>query len=123
MKDNTCQQLAFTSICGRRLTAVFDDHRVTSDGGVGVADVKRQIKVIDALADAIVDSHHASYLRQEIWEMIAQASFRSLWGMRTQIPRSAGRSHQRRHCVQDRRGAGEHGDAKRPGYDKPGEIQ
>jgi len=59
VKDPTSEQIVFSSICGRELIAVFDDHRVTSDGGALVLrGVDRQVGLIDALTDAIVDSPH-----------------------------------------------------------------
>jgi hypothetical protein len=90
MKHHTSEQLVFSSICGKKVTAVFDDHRVTSDAGVLVLrEIEQRIKLIDALTDAIVDSRHPSYVRHEMWEMLAQRVFpwpragRSLWGTTT----------------------------------------
>ncbi len=81
MKHDTSEQLVFSSICGKKVTAVFDDHRVTSDAGVLVLrEVEQRIKLIDALTDAIVDSRHPSYVRHEVWEMIAQRVFQIALG-------------------------------------------
>lgn len=81
MKHDTSEQLVFSSICGKKVTAVFDDHRVTSDAGVLVLrEVEQRIKLLDALTDAIVDSRHPSYVRHEVWEMIAQRVFQIALG-------------------------------------------
>lgn len=54
---------------------------MTSDAGVLVLrEVEQCIKVIDALTDAIVDSRHPSYVRHEVWEMIAQRVFQIALG-------------------------------------------
>jgi hypothetical protein len=81
MKKSTSEQLVFSSICGKKVTAVFDDHRVTSDAGVLVLrEVEQRIKLIDSLTDAIVDSRHPSYVRHEVWEMLAQRVFQIALG-------------------------------------------
>jgi len=67
MKNSTSEQLVFSSIRGKKVGGVFDDHGVMSDAGVLVLrEVGQRIKVTDALTDAIVDSHHPSYVRHEI---------------------------------------------------------
>jgi hypothetical protein len=76
MKNSTSQPLAFSSISGKEVTGVFDEHRVTSDAGVLLLrEVDRHIKLMDSLVDAIVDSRHPSYVRHEIYEMLAQRVF------------------------------------------------
>jgi len=81
MKNPTSQQLVFSSISGKKLTGVFDDHCVTSDAGVlALREVERRVKLMDALTDAIVDSRHPSYVRHEVWEMIAQRVFQIALG-------------------------------------------
>jgi hypothetical protein len=81
MKNRTSQQLVFSSICGKKVTGVFDDHRVTSDAGVlALREVEQHTKVMDALTDAIMDSRHPSYVRHEVWEMIAQRVFQIALG-------------------------------------------
>lgn len=73
MQYPTAESLVFSSICGKKLTAVFDDHRVTSDAGaLLLREVEQQVNVIDALTNAIVDSRHPSYVRHETREMVAQ---------------------------------------------------
>ena len=70
MKNPTSQQLVFSSICGKKLTGVFDDHPAFGgDAGVlALREVERRVKLMDALTDAIVDSRHPSYVRHEVWE-------------------------------------------------------
>jgi hypothetical protein len=47
MKTSTSEQLVFSSICGKKVTAVFDDHWVTSDAGVLVLrEVEQSIKLL-----------------------------------------------------------------------------
>lgn len=76
MKNLTCERLLFSSICNKKLRAVFHDGRVTPNAGVlALREVKRQIKLIDSLTDAIVDPGHPSYVRHQIREMIAQRVF------------------------------------------------
>ena len=81
MMNSTTEPLVFSSVCSNKITAVFDDHRVTSDAGVLLLrEVEQRIGVIDALTDAIVDSRHASYVRHEVWEMNAQRVFQIALG-------------------------------------------
>jgi len=91
MKNPTSEQLVFSSICGKKVTAVFDDHRVTSDAGVLVLrEVEQRIKVIDAVTDAIVDSRHPSYVRHEVWEMLTQRVFQIALGYDDANPAEGG---------------------------------
>ncbi len=81
MKNLTSEPLAFSSISGKKVTGVFDDHRVTSDAGVLLLrEVDQYIKLMDALTDAIVDSRHPSYVRHEMREMLAQRVFQIALG-------------------------------------------
>lgn len=76
MMNPTTDQLVFSSVSGKEVTGVFDEHRVTSDAGVLVLrEVEKRIGVIDALTDAIVDSRHPSYVQHEVWEMNTQRVF------------------------------------------------
>ena len=81
MMNPTTEPLVFSSVCSKKITAVFDDHRVTSDAGVlFLREVEQRIGVIDALTDAIVDSRHPSYVRHEVWDMNAQRVFQIALG-------------------------------------------
>lgn len=81
MENSTSEQLVFSSISGQKVTAVFDDHRVTSDAGaLLLREVEQRIGVIDALTDAIVDSRHPSYVRHEVWDMTTQRVFQIALG-------------------------------------------
>jgi hypothetical protein len=76
MVNPTTEALVFSSVCGKKITGVFDDHRVTSDAGVlFLREVEKRIGVIDALTEAIVDSRHPSYVQHEVWDMNAQRLF------------------------------------------------
>lgn len=77
----TSDQLVFLSICRSKITAVFGDHRVTSDAGVLVLrEVDQRIGLIDALTDAMVGCRHAFYVRHDVSEMAAQTVFQIALG-------------------------------------------
>jgi len=81
MLNPTTDQLVFSSVCAKKITGVFDDHRVTSDAGVLLLrEVEKRIGVIEVLTDAIVDSRHPSYVKHEVWEMNAQRVFQIALG-------------------------------------------
>ena len=81
MKNPTSERLVFSSISGKKVTGVFDDHGVTSDAGVLLLrEVDRHIKLMDALVNAIVDSRHSSYVRHQMRELLAQRVFQIALG-------------------------------------------
>jgi hypothetical protein len=81
MKNRISEQLVFSSVSGKKVTAVFDDHRVTSDAGVlALREIEQRIRLLDALTDAIVDSRHSSYVRHKVWEILAQRVFQIALG-------------------------------------------
>ena len=99
MKNPTTDQLTFSNVSGKKVTGVFDDHRVTSDAGaLLLREVDKSIGVIDVLTDAIVDTRHPSYVKHETWEMNAQRVFpwpragRSGWGTRTPMIATSSRT-------------------------------
>lgn len=76
MMNPTTDQLSFSNVSGKKVTGVFDDHRVTSDAGVLLLrEVDKSIGVIDVVTDAIVDLRHPSYVKHEVREMNAQRVF------------------------------------------------
>ncbi len=64
MMNPTTERLVFSSVSGKKVTAVFDDHPAFGgDAGVlFLREVEKRIGVIGALTDAIVDSRHPSSL-------------------------------------------------------------
>ena len=91
MMNPTTKPLVFSGVRNKKVTGVFDDHRVTSDAGVlFLREVEKRIGVIDALTNAIVDSRHPSYVQHEMWEMNAQRVFQIALGYEDANPASRG---------------------------------
>lgn len=76
MKDCIPSQLEFKNIKCKKVTACFDEPRVSSDGGVlYIREVDRQIGLSERLVAAIKDNRHQSYIDHELLEMFRQRSY------------------------------------------------
>jgi hypothetical protein len=65
--------LPFTPLKGRKITAVFDDPLVSSDGGLMlIREVLEETGIIGSLAGALRDSRHPSYVDHTMEELLTQ---------------------------------------------------
>lgn len=66
-------QFPFTPLKRRKITAVFDEPLVSSDGGLLlIRDALQETGVVRSLAQALHDPRHASYIDHTLEEMLAQ---------------------------------------------------
>ena len=76
MDKATTTQLEFTPLKGKKITALFDEPRVSSDGGVLLLrEVDRQIGLMDRLAEVITDNRRASHVAHQIAELMRQRAY------------------------------------------------
>jgi hypothetical protein len=76
MDKTTTTQLEFTSLKGKKITALFDEPRVSSDGGVLLLrEVDHQLGLMDRLAQVITDNRRASHVAHEIAELMRQRAY------------------------------------------------
>jgi hypothetical protein len=76
MNDSITSQLEFAPLKGKKITARFDEPRVSSDGGVlYLREVDRQIGLIDRLVAAIDDPRRQSHLTHELAELLRQRTY------------------------------------------------
>jgi hypothetical protein len=63
MNNSTTTQLEFAPLKGKKITALFDEPHVSTDGGVLLLrEVDRQLGLMDRLAEVISDNRRASYV-------------------------------------------------------------
>ena len=76
MNDLTTTQLEFAPLKGKKITARFDEPRVSSDGGVlYMREVDRQIGLIDTLVAAIEDNRRQSHISHQLAELFRQRTY------------------------------------------------
>ena len=76
MIDHSTTQLQFASLKGKKITARFDEPRVSSDGGVlYLREVDRQIGLSDVLASAIEDRRRQSHIAHQMGELLRQRAY------------------------------------------------
>ncbi len=76
MTDHSTTQLQFASLKGKKITARFDEPRVSSDGGVlYLREVDRQIGLSDVLASAIEDRRQQSHISHQMGELLRQRAY------------------------------------------------
>ena len=76
MNDHSTTQLQFASLKGKKITARFDEPRVSSDGGVlYLREVDRQIGLSDVLASAIEDRRRQSHIAHQMGELLRQRAY------------------------------------------------
>lgn len=81
MNNTTTSQLEFAPLKGKKLTARFDEPRVSSDGGVlYVREVDRQIGLIERLVAAIDDRRRQTHINHQLQEMFRQRSYQIACG-------------------------------------------
>jgi hypothetical protein len=73
VKKSTTTQMEFTLLNGKKVTACFDEPRVSSDGGVLLLrEVDEQIGLMERLSAAIIDKRRLSHVAHEISELLGQ---------------------------------------------------
>ncbi|MDA0989609.1 MAG: IS1380 family transposase [Verrucomicrobia bacterium] len=76
MNDTTTSQLQFAPLNGKRITASFDEPRVSSDGGVlYMREVDRQIGLMDRLVEAIDDPRRQTHIDHTLAELLRQRAY------------------------------------------------
>jgi hypothetical protein len=76
MDNSTITQLEFAPLKGKKITALFDEPRVSSDGGVLLLrEVDRQLGLMDRLAEVITDNRRASHVAHQVAELMRQRTY------------------------------------------------
>ena len=76
MGKTTTGQLDFTALNGKKITAVFDEPQVSSDGGVLLLrEVDRHTGLIDRLAAVITDQRRSSHVAHQVAELLRQRTY------------------------------------------------
>ena len=81
MDKATTTQLEFTPLKGKKITALFDEPRVSSDGGVLLLrEVDRQLGLMDRLAEVITDNRRASHVAHQVAELMRRCTYQIGYG-------------------------------------------
>jgi hypothetical protein len=81
MEDTTISQIEFAALKGKKITACFDEPRVSSDGGVlYMREVDRQTGLVDRLAAAIADPRRQSHIAHQVAELLRQRAYQITCG-------------------------------------------
>ena len=76
MKEDYTIQLEFAPLKGKKITARFDDPRVSSDGGAMLLrEVDQQIGLLDRLAAVISDNRRQSHIAHEVTDLLRQRAY------------------------------------------------
>lgn len=76
MKEDTTFQVEFAPLKGKKITALFDEPRVSSDGGVlYMREIDQQIGLMDRLAGAIEDSRRQTHIDHKLIELMCQRTY------------------------------------------------
>jgi hypothetical protein len=76
MDDSTTSQLQFAPLKGKKITARFDEPRVSSDGGVlYMREVDQQIGLMDRLVEVIDDPRRQSHIDHTLGELMRQRTY------------------------------------------------
>ena len=76
MDKVTTSQIEFASLKGKKITARFDEPRVSSDGGVlYMREVDQQIGLMDRLVEAIDDPRRQSHIDHMLAELLRQRTY------------------------------------------------
>lgn len=76
MGKTTTGQLEFTALNGKKITAVFDEPQVSSDGGVLLLrEVDRHTGLMDRLAAVITDQRRSSHVAHQVAELLRQRTY------------------------------------------------
>lgn len=81
MKKPTTSQLEFAPLKGKRITALFDEPRVSSDGGILLMrEVDMQTGLMDRLVKAIGDSRRQTHIEHTMPELLRQRTYQIICG-------------------------------------------
>jgi hypothetical protein len=76
MKNVITSQLEFAPLKGKKITAVFDEPRVSSDGGVlYMREIDQQIGLMARLAGAIDDPRRQTHIDHKLIELMCQRTY------------------------------------------------
>jgi hypothetical protein len=76
MNDTTTSQIEFAPLKGKKITALFDEPRVSSDGGVlYMREVDQQIGLMDRLVEAIDDPRRQTHIDHTLPELLRQRTY------------------------------------------------
>jgi len=76
MDETTTSQLEFAPLKGKKITARFDEPRVSSDGGVlYMREVDQQIGLMDRLVEAIDDPRRQTHIDHQLAELMRQRTY------------------------------------------------
>lgn len=82
MNNATINQLEFAPLKGKKITALFDEPRVSSDGGVLLLrEVDRQLGLMDRLGGLITDNRRVSHVAHQIAELMRQRKEANQFGL------------------------------------------
>jgi hypothetical protein len=73
MDGHKHNQIEFSALKSKKITATFDEPNVSSDGGMMLLrEAMRFNDIVGRIADCIADTRHMSYIRHQMNELIAQ---------------------------------------------------
>jgi len=73
MNEQKHKQIEFAPLKSKKITAVFDEPDVSSDGGLMLLrEAMGRNNIVDRIAGSISDTRHESYVRHQMRELIAQ---------------------------------------------------
>src|SRR6056297_3661505 len=73
MNSGNHKQIGFSTLKSKKITAVFDDPDVSSDGGLMfLREAMARNDIIDRMAGSISDRRHDSYIAHTISELVIQ---------------------------------------------------
>ena len=68
-------QLEFTAINGKKLTASFEDERISSDcGAILLGEIEQGLGVIDKIVSCITDKRASSRIKHTLQQIMRQRS-------------------------------------------------
>ena len=81
MKESTTSQLELAPLKGKKITALFDEPRISSDGGVlFMREVDRQTGLMDRLVKAIEDTRRQTHIEHKMPELLRQRTYQIACG-------------------------------------------
>jgi len=73
MNEQKHKQIEFAPLKSKKITAVFDEPDVSSDGGLMILrEAMKRNDIVDRIAGSVSDTRHSSYVRHRMRELIAQ---------------------------------------------------
>jgi len=73
MNEQKHKQIEFAPLKSKKITEVFDEPDVSSDGGLMILrEAMKRNDIVDRIAGSVSDTRHSSYVRHRMRELIAQ---------------------------------------------------